>query len=60
MTYDLFEDEREIDEIRNKLYREMQELGQEEFKRRQAEKVREIAAQYGLNLIPSQSVRRPI
>jgi len=53
-----FEREKWIDDIRDQLYREMQELGKEEFDRRQAETVREIAAQYGLNLVPNQSVRR--
>jgi len=55
---DLFEHEREIDEIRAKLYQEMQELGKEEFERRQAKKVREAAAQYGFKIIPSQGASR--
>ena len=58
MTNNPFEYEREIDEIRAKLYQEMQELGKEEFERRQAKLVREAAAQYGFKIIPSQSSQR--
>ena len=40
--------EKEIDEIRAKLYQQMQELGREEFERRQAEKVQEAVKKYNL------------
>jgi len=53
MTYDPFEEEREIDEIRAQLVREMQELGKEEFERRQAKVVREAAEKYGFKIVPS-------
>ena len=52
------ENEKWIDDIRDELYREMKELGKEEFDRRQAIKVREAAEKYGFKIIPSQSVRR--
>jgi len=52
--------EKELDDIRAQLYREMQELGKEEFERRQSKAVREAAEKYGFKITPSQSVRRPI
>jgi len=52
--------EKEINDIRATLYREQQELGKEEFDRRQSEKVREAAKKYGFKIIPTQSVRRAI
>jgi len=52
--------EKWIDDIRDELYREMQELGKEEFDRRQAVKVREAAEKYGFKIVPSQSVRRAL
>jgi len=61
LTLKTFRDyEKEIDDIRAQLYREQQELGKEEFERRQAQAVREAAACYGFKIIPSQSVRRTV
>jgi len=40
--------EREIDEIREELVREMEELGKEEFDRRQAAAVREVVEKHNL------------
>ena len=54
-----FEYEKEIDAIRAKLYQEMQELGKEEFDRRQSAKVREAAKKYGFTIVPSASTPRP-
>jgi len=50
--------EKEIDDIREELYREMRELGKEEFERRQAEKVREIVEKYNLTYASLPSARR--
>ena len=52
------DDEKWIDDIRDELHHERQELGKEEFDRRQAIKVREAAEKYGFKIVPSQSVRR--
>ena len=40
--------EKEIDDIRAELYQEMQELGKEEFGRRQAKAVREAVEKHNL------------
>ena len=50
--------EKEVDNIRDHLYREMQELGKEEFDRRQAEQVREVVEQYNLTYASLPSARR--
>ena len=52
--------EKEIDDIRATLYREMQELGKDEFNRRQAEKVREVVEKYNLSYANLPSARRAI
>ncbi|MCL2343787.1 MAG: hypothetical protein FWC62_07815 [Firmicutes bacterium] len=52
------DDEKWIDNIRDQLYREMQELGKEEFDRRQREQFLEIVKEYNLKVVPSQDVRR--
>ncbi|MCL2434070.1 MAG: hypothetical protein FWD16_06080 [Clostridia bacterium] len=49
-----------IDDIREQLYREMQDLGEDEFNKRQAIKVREAAEKYGFKIVPTKSVRRAI
>jgi len=49
--------EKWIDDIRDQLYREMQELGKEEFNKRREIRVREVLAKHGLKTVPSQSVR---
>ena len=54
------DDEKWIDDIRDQLYREMQELGKEEFDRRQREKFLQIVEQYNLKVVPAQDVRRAI
>ena len=50
--------EKWIDDIRAELHRERQELGKEEFDRRQEIKIKEAAEKYGFKRVPSQSVRR--
>jgi len=50
--------EKEIDDIRTELYREMQALGKEEFDRQQAERVREIVEKYNLTYASLPSARR--
>jgi len=52
--------EKWIDDIRDQLYREEQELGKEEFERRQAKVVQEIVEQYGLTYANLPSARRAI
>ena len=54
------DDEKWINDIRAKLYQEMQELGKEEYDRRKREQFLQIAEQYNLKVVPSQSVRRPL
>jgi hypothetical protein len=50
--------EKELDDIRAELYQEMQELGKEEFDRRQAEAVREIVEKHHLQYADLPSARR--
>jgi len=52
------DDEKWIDDIRDQLYREMQELGKEEFERRQSEVVREIMEKHNLTYAELPSARR--
>ena len=52
--------EKEIDDIRAELCREMRELGKEEFDRRQAEAVREVVEKYNLTYATLPSARRAI
>jgi predicted nucleic acid-binding Zn-ribbon protein len=52
--------EKEIDDIRDKLSRERQELGKEEFDRRQAEAVREAMEKYHLKYADLPSARRTL
>ncbi|MCL2495228.1 MAG: hypothetical protein FWE98_06185 [Oscillospiraceae bacterium] len=53
------DDEKWIDDIRAKLYQEMQELGKEEYDRRKREQFLQIAKQYNFKIVPAQDVRRP-
>ncbi|MDR1563674.1 MAG: hypothetical protein LBS74_01810 [Oscillospiraceae bacterium] len=49
--------EKEIDEIRERLYNESLELGLDEFMRRQNDKVEKAAQQYGFEIIPANVYR---
>jgi len=52
--------EKEIDDIRAELYRETQELGKEEYDRRQAKAVREAVEKHNLRYANLPSARRAI
>jgi len=51
--------EKEIDAIRARLYREMQELGREEYDRRKREQFLRLANEHGWELTPSPASSHP-
>jgi len=57
MKNNRFPYEKEIDEIRAKLYEESKTMSQEERIRKSNEMMRELARQYNWNIVPAQSVR---
>ena len=59
MKNDRFPYEKEIDEIRAKLYEESKSMTQEERIRKSNEMMRELARQYNWNIIALQSNVRP-
>jgi len=64
MTNNPFEYEREIDEIRARLYEQRQEdlktMTPEELIRRNNQQLHEAAEKYGFKVVPSQNVQRPL
>ena len=57
MKNNRFPYEKEIDEIRAKLYEESKTMSQEERIRKSNEMMRELAKQYNWNIVPAQSAR---
>ena len=57
MSDKLFQHEQWIDDIRAKLYKELQELGEEEYKRRKKIQFQKIVEKYNLKVVPSKANR---